>query len=171
MTEDDKGTFTQALTGLAMALDREIETPMLLAYWSAIKHLSLDEFESTCVRCLQRMRFFPKPVEFLEMAGGKTPDGQAMDAWPAVLAALRSSSYPADPAAAEAVRNMGGPKQLGASDEEWLAVWGRKQFEEIYKNILAGAPAKGLPAHPDAKKLTGGAAEMIGALSERMGME
>ncbi|MFA5340570.1 MAG: DUF6475 domain-containing protein, partial [Clostridia bacterium] len=93
--------------------------------------------ENAFKKIIQSCRFFPKPVDFIEILNGKKQD-QATIAWIEVLGAVKSiGNYQSvkfsNPVIHSVINAMGGWENLAATmtiDEE---KWKQKEFEKLYQ--------------------------------------
>jgi len=69
MTAQDKRRFAQVMAGAAEVFGSEITKPKLHLYFECLSHLPIERVEQALMRAVQRLKFFPKPVEILELAG------------------------------------------------------------------------------------------------------
>lgn len=84
--------FSQVVTVLEAAFDKELSQPAKDAYWIALEDLSIDEVEIAGQYALRQCRFFPKPAELRELVQG-TSDDAAMKAWTELLHAFLKAGY------------------------------------------------------------------------------
>jgi len=69
MNQEDTATFAMAMTGAAEVLGGELTKPKLAIYFKALEHLPFEVVERGLMRAIRELRFFPKPVEVLELCG------------------------------------------------------------------------------------------------------
>ena len=129
-------------------------------YWEALRGLDPDDIRAAFAVAWRRFPdWFPSAGQLL--AAIDDTDGKADEAWPELLRlARRSSGDHTDPVARAAIARMGGGCALGQMRSDELHVWGRKQFRELYRDIVRerqreraraalsapGGPAAALPA-------------------------
>lgn len=67
--------FKKYMAGLAEIFDKKISDILSDIYWNALKNFSDEECKIAFNRAMVECKFFPKPVELIEMMGsGKTED-------------------------------------------------------------------------------------------------
>lgn len=144
----DENRFRELMTVLGEIHDRQITRLLLDVYWRILEPFP----DEACIRAFHeligRVKFFPKPAEFLELLEVRRGD-QATSAWLEVIAALkRYGTYRsvrfADPVIHSAIEAMGGWVRLGLMEERERP-WRQKEFERLYA-ILAGRDG-GHPAY------------------------
>lgn len=156
-----KQKFAEVIMALAAIHDKEVDKATLQGYWLALGELEIERLQEAATVAARTLKFFPKPAELLELAGGESVEDRAKLAWVEVSKAAKSSSWPKDPLAAEAVRHMGGPRRLGQMKTDEFEVWGRKQFEEIYASLSVRVRREGLPPHPETEALPEGKVKQL----------
>lgn len=78
MDGSDFGRFRAVMTGLAKVYDREIDGPLLDAYWLALRDWSLDDFERAAGHLLATSPFMPRPAAFRALRdAGRLTAGEA----------------------------------------------------------------------------------------------
>lgn len=148
MTEQDKPQFATALFGLAELLNGKLTDAGLEMYFQALKRFPLAQVEAAANQLVLTMKFFPKPVEFIEAIEG-APDDRAAKAWDLFVAAVRlggswKSVYAEDGALLLTVQVVYGSwlkacEMLPAVADPMFTAH-RKQFIASYST----APAKGV---------------------------
>ncbi len=114
---------------------RQISQPLLDLYWKVLEPFPDEQCEIAFKRVLLDGRFFPKPVDFLEVLQGRTQDVAALR-WVEVVKALKKiGAYESvtftDAAINSTIEAMGGWIRLGdmlEDDEKWKG----KEFERLY---------------------------------------
>jgi len=140
--------FKEYMTILCELHDRVLSDMMKDLYWKILEPFSDEQCEAAFKEIIYSSRFFPKPVDFVEILRGKKAD-RATEAWIEVLNAIkRIGNYEsvkfADPVIHSVLQVMGGWDELAATmtvDEE---KWKQKEFERLYE-VIAGRGGK----HPD----------------------
>lgn len=147
MEDRDLETFAATLGTLAIGLRHDLsENPGELDfYWTALKDLTIEQFNEACNRAGRECKFFPKVAVLRDLAGVMTAAELANVAWSqvtdAVIAHGRDDVDFDDKAINAAIHSMGGWQQLCNSKEEWFNNWGAKQFREAYTAYAS----KGVP--------------------------
>ena len=73
MTESDFKRFSRALGTLAEVHDKKMSPTLIKTYFSALSKLNIVQVEKAISRAITSTRFFPKPVELIELAVGAEP--------------------------------------------------------------------------------------------------
>jgi hypothetical protein len=136
---NDREKFLKNMALICDMNDRKISEPLTDLYWKILEPFTDEECENAFKKIIQTCRFFPKPVDFMEILKGKKQD-QATIAWIEVLNAVkRIGNYESvkftDPVIHSVINVMGGWDQLAATmttDEE---KWKQKEFERLYEVI------------------------------------
>ena len=126
MANRRKLEFGETITKMAAIHGVEVDKAMLAGYWDALESMGQESLDRAVREANRTLKWFPKPAELIELAGGLGSEHRARLAWAEVALAAKSSSWPIDPMAVKAVAHMGGPSRLGAMKETELEVWGRK---------------------------------------------
>ena len=123
MNTDDFPRFRSVLAGMAKLYERELDGPLLDAYWLALGDWSLGDFEQASRRLMATSRFMPRPADYHELrkqAGAMT----AGEAWAAALEHVRRGRHhdgiKAAPDVERAVAAIGGWRALGHTPEDEL---------------------------------------------------
>jgi hypothetical protein len=108
MQLDDRDAFFEALTTLAETFDKKISPQLMALYFEVLTDYSLEVLQVAMGQAMTMLRWFPKPVELIELMDGR-PEEHAEQAWTQVYAALNSagtyrSLYCADAVTAETIR-------------------------------------------------------------------
>ena len=109
------------------------------AYWSALGGFPADDLRRVFHTAWQRFPdWMPSAGQLLSLVqGSKDWRVKAAESWPEVLRlAQRSSGDHSDPVAREAIKRMGGGKRLGQMSWDDLNVWGKKEFEQTYAELV-----------------------------------
>lgn len=141
MEKQHKPRFLQSLEALAELYQRELSAAAIEMWWRAMAHIPVAAFEAAVAKAAITCDRFPLPVKIRELAGEMAAGERAVMAWAAMRRAARThGSYRSidfdDPLINATVRNMGGWIQICATDEKDFDVWGRKEFERIYKALM-----------------------------------
>ncbi len=137
MTNEVK--FREYMAALGELHDRKISDMLLSLYWKALEPFSDEACEMAFRELIFSTKFFPKPVELIEiMQCGK--ESRSLNAWIETVSAIRChGNYVSirfdDPVIHSVIKFMGGWQSTG----DWMDVdlkWKQKEFERLY-NILA----------------------------------
>lgn len=154
MTDADRPRFAAVLTALGEVYDREVTPTLAGVYYAALAEYDIATVERVAQQAIQTCRFFPKPAELRELAGGRVED-QAELAWVALLDRFRADAWraalPDDPITQALVRVHWGSIEAAA---DW---WARcpdvelhvkhQDFVRLYA-LYAQRPAHERPALP-----------------------
>jgi len=130
--------FMELMTGLGELFDKTISDPLKNIYWKILEPFPDEDCEKAFNQIIATCKFFPKPVEFLEILRGRSEDDSTR-AWILVDEAMRkhgnySSLDFGEPKIHRIVEMLGGWDYLGTiTEEEWK--WKRKEFESLYQAI------------------------------------
>jgi hypothetical protein len=88
MQQTDFQRFKALMNGMAKLYERELDGPVLDAYWLALRNWELADFEAGAAHLMRTSTFMPRPADFetLRKAGRPT----AGEAWASVLASVRA---------------------------------------------------------------------------------
>ena len=148
---EDKKRFIGNLMGLAEILGTELSELKADFYWKTLSPYSDDAVETVIISAARTLKFFPKPVELIELIEGKTGD-RALLAWEQLLGAIKShGSYASvvfgDGKIAQSVELMGGWLQVCAMTEDETK-WRFQEFTKIYSGLNGNvAPKKLIGRH------------------------
>jgi hypothetical protein len=92
MTEQDRKAFDAALMGLAVIFDKTLSDQILDAYFSALARFDWERVNRGLNAALTACKFFPKPVELIELIEGSQDDHSAK-AWQLLMEALEKGGY------------------------------------------------------------------------------
>lgn len=137
----DTERFSEGMLVLGEAFGIEISNLKLKAYAQALSDFSDEQVEFAMVQALKSCRFFPKPVELMELIEGKKQDHAEL-AWGKLLDAMgRIGRYQSvlfeDPKIAKVVQLMGAWQKICESEEKVLQ-FVRKDFVSIYASLPGG---------------------------------
>jgi hypothetical protein len=158
VNDSHRPAFAKGIGALALSFGRPIDQPLLEAYWLLLRDLDLEQFVAAVVAAGKTLKWFPKPVEILELAGAGPTATAALrkaaiaQAWEAVRTAMDRYDYTHSvdfgPLVNAVIRNLGGWQYLCSRSLRDL-VWDRKKFEELYEAFavsrceLRGDPLSG----------------------------
>jgi hypothetical protein len=138
----DKERFDRNLTGLAEMFDKELSEFVIMAYQQALSRFNDDQIERAMMAAAFSLKFFPKPVELIELIEGKSQD-RAIVAWDTLLTSIRRyGSYQsilfADSKITKTVELMGGWLQVCATTEDETK-YRMTDFLKIYQGLNGNA--------------------------------
>ena len=140
MESADKNRFVEALAALREVLGGQpLSQAAIRGYWIALSGLSYAQYELACKRAMQSLKWFPKPVELIELATG-TESQKTEAAWLELQRALDAYGSHheimiADPALALTIKSMGGLGVI-ANRPTKEQNWARKEFGQAYESHL-----------------------------------
>jgi len=128
--------FKEYMTMLCELHDKILSDMMKDLYWKVLEPFNDEQCEDAFKELIYSTRFFPKPVDLIEILQGKKQD-QATLAWLDVLGAVKAvGNYKSvkfsNPAIHSVINAMGGWPQLcmmESKDEKWK----QKEFERLYE--------------------------------------
>lgn len=158
MTDDDKTQFADSISALQIAFGQQAGTDVTAAYWQFLKDIPLADFRRAVGSAGRTLRWFPKPSELRDLAGARTIEATAAEAWGAVRAAIDKHDYTDSvdfgPLVNAVIRNLGGWQGLCAARLTDLDVWRRKEFLRVYEAFSSLDPQT-LSGHPHRGELDG----------------
>ena len=129
---------------MAETFEKTLSPLLLTVYQRALAQFSDDEIEKAMMTALVTLKWFPKPIELIELINGKGED-QALMAWDTVLTAMQrygpgDSLLFEDGRIGKCIELMGGWIQfnLMTLEEE---KWRRAEFLRLYQ-AMPDTPAK-----------------------------
>lgn len=141
MTEQDKAQFMQAMTGASEVLGGEMTKPKLAMYFKALEHLPMERVEQALMRAVRELKFFPKPVELLDLMGAgrvNLADMALCESAKAIEALEKVGAYSSvtfdDPVTMAVIeRGFGGWPEFSQSVRSEGAKWITKDFCRLYE--------------------------------------
>lgn len=108
MTADDFSRFRSVLAGMSKLYERELDAPLLDAYWLALRDWPLAEFEQAAGHLMRSARFMPRPADFTDLR--KAARMTSSEAFAVALQHGRGAwrAGPAVPEVERAVQGIGG---------------------------------------------------------------
>lgn len=132
---NDEKRFKENMATLATVFNVDLTPFMITNYWEIFKGYDDDQFSHAVKQYLIRGKFFPKPVELIELIDGDQ-NQVAAEAWEVVLKGLRDSQNVVfSPEINRTVEMLGGAEYLGRMHERDLE-FKRNQFMEIYQSVV-----------------------------------
>jgi len=146
----DESKFKEYLTALCEIHDKQISPLLASLYWKVLEPFTDEECEKAFKALIYKSRFFPKPVEFVEIIKGTSSD-QATSAWLEVLATVKrvgqyQSVMFSDPLIHSVIESMGGWVRLAGGMKTDEEIWKQKEFERLY-NVLSKNPRDKMPSY------------------------
>lgn len=131
--------FKEYLATLCELHDRTMSKLLTDLYWKVLGPFTDEQCEKAFKELIYSSKFFPKPVDFIEVLRGKN-ENRATEAWLIVLESVRRiGNYQSvkfnDPVIHSVVQAMGGWPQL-CTMEMAEEKWKQKEFERLYEVIL-----------------------------------
>lgn len=136
MTEQDNERFMALLIPLSSVYGVEMPEEQIVGYWVALKpYLSIDEFERAVGLAMANLKWFPKPVELIEMI----KPSKSLQAWEifskVARGYVRNSIDFQDKTINATVRSLGGLKIASDKDPDTFYTFYRKAFLEAYTKL------------------------------------
>jgi hypothetical protein len=134
----DFARFHAVMTGMAKVYERELDGPLLDAYWLCLRDWSLADFEAAAAHLMRSARFMPRPADFndLRKAAGKT---LAAEAW-------FTAGTSADPVANRAMHIATQGRYVGHIPLDELP-WVQKRFLQVYDEMQDVGEARAALPH------------------------
>jgi hypothetical protein len=160
----DRLSFAKLISGLAVALGRELSEAAIEIYWNALARFSDEQINEAINAAAQTCKFFPKPVELIELVEGNREE-RATAAWDSLLTAIqRHGNYASvmfeDPKIARCVQMMGGwgkVCQTPVEDTKWACI----EFVKLYRSLTHDPPAEKLIGITEQSLANGGHEDRI----------
>lgn len=92
MVDSDDIVFAGHLAGLAEALAAPLSQAQITAYFGALRKYELESVVRAINEALITLRWFPKPVELIDLIEG-APSEQSLQAWHLVTDAIQRGGY------------------------------------------------------------------------------
>ena len=141
MDKKDKKRFCELLITTAELFEKDLSTPILNLYFTALENFSIDQVEKALGKVIMLCKFFPKPVEIIELipgGPGNLADTAQVQADIVVNAIKKigpyQSVYFSDPVTTAVIqRCFGGWIQICTETMEADLKWFRKDFVSYYQ--------------------------------------
>lgn len=144
MDVDEKKRFSRAFGTLNELFDRKTSLLLTNAYFNSLSRFSIEEVELAISTAITKCRFFPKPVELIEMIEGPTKDVMtkdiALEQVEDVMQQLRNIGSWGTPVFKDPITN-----RLMSSRWTWKSIcsmteeehtWWAKEFIEAYQSSV-----------------------------------
>lgn len=155
MQDRDREAFLAAINTLCGTFRVEATEALLDGYWLALEDVEAGAVKAAVGRALRTCERMPAPADLRKLIG-ESGAVAAMDAWDAVVRAIRSlgSHRTVDFGLVvnATVRNLGGWRQICMTDSDELHSFVRKRFEETF-TAMSQRPAEHLSGAPLAGEL------------------
>ena len=146
---NDARKFKEYMTVLCELFDKPVSGMLTSVYWKALQPFTDDECKRAFEAVMAQSRFFPKPVDFIEILRGKAED-RAAAAWIKVVEAVRRigpwQSVAFDDPVIHSVFKFWGGWPVVANWQEAELKWKQKEFERLY-GIMATGGGGGHPSY------------------------
>ncbi|MBU4317111.1 MAG: hypothetical protein KKF30_07535 [Proteobacteria bacterium] len=142
MDNNDFNDFANAMGSLAEIHGKEISPTLMKTYFKLFSNFSIEQIQKGVADAMLSLKYFPKPVELIELISGKPEDIAEVEV-SKVLQAIRQygaySSICFDNPVTMAVILQGFGGWIKMCDElvEHEAKWFRKDFVKIYQAYAA----------------------------------
>lgn len=146
----NESKFKEYLTALCEIHDKKISPLLASLYWKVLEPFTDEQCERAFKSLIYESRFFPKPVEFVEIIRGTNNDN-ATRAWLEVLETVKrvghyQSVMFSDPLIHSVIESMGGWVRLAGGMKADEEIWKQKEFERLY-NVLSKNPRDKMPSY------------------------
>ena len=130
MQPADRKRFQAIMAGMAKVYEREIDAPLLDAYWLALRTWDLGDFESAAGHLIGTSKFMPRPADFNDLRRAAEPT--AGEAW-----ALALSGTALEPGSriARAAAIVGGQQRMRMADIERDLPHIQRRFLAVYAEL------------------------------------
>ena len=164
-----------AVAALAELFKRELSPGALKLYVAALKgvppELVVAALEVAAVEC----KFFPLPFEIRKLAGVKSDEEHAVEAWDEVLSAISIGPYKwvdfADGTINATIRNLGGwPSFMSRFSDADSEKWARHEFIKTYQAFRNSGTVAG-PLTGLSEKKVGPYGELVDPVPIRIGTD
>jgi len=154
MQVSDFAVFRALMTGLGKVYEREIDEPLLDAYWLALELWSIEDFSAAAKHLMRCGRFFPRPSDFEDLRRSAT-QRDAVEAWETArriarnaisLGRVRTDVTCGDPLIDRAVAAIGGYGTIALCDSAWMHALERR-FLDAYSESRDVHDARAALAH------------------------
>ena len=152
MKNKNKKEFLKFMAVLSVTFDKEITEMLSEIYWNVLKEMDIKSFIYACSMAVKTLKFFPKPIELLEIING-SPQDKSLMALLKVEKAISNHGYYYsvefdDPLIHLTVENMGGWMQICCiTIDDWK--YRKQEFINIYNSLSKRPVSENIP------KLTG----------------
>jgi hypothetical protein len=150
-----------AVTALAELFKRELSPGALKLYVAALNgippEIVIAALEVAAVEC----KFFPLPFEIRQLAGVRSDDEHAVEAWAEVLDSISLGPYKwvefDDGTINATIRNLGGwPTFLARFTDAAAEKWARQEFVKTYASLRNSGSVAGVLTGLSEKEVDGG---------------
>lgn len=140
MQPSDRERFQAVMTGMAKVYEREIDAPLLDAYWLSLRDWCLADFEQAAGHLMANEKFMPRPADFNELRKAGRPT--AGEAWIKAVKSCTTARIPGghvggssgDPLIDRVVNAIGGYGAIAMCNLDKLPFMERR-FCEHYEEI------------------------------------
>lgn len=160
----DRLEFGKRMVALADVLGAQMSEAKLCLYEEVLNRFNDEQLFAAISRAASTLRFFPKPVELIELIEGKKED-QAALAWEVLLDTMQHvGAYKSilfeDGRIARVVRSMGGWEKVCHSETKQLQ-FQRNEFIKTFRELPNDSPAEVLDGIGDLMLATSGYGDRI----------
>lgn len=132
--------FKQYMAALSEIHGKELTALLNSLYWKTLEPFTDQECDAAFKELIFSAKYFPKPVDFLEILSGKKED-QAARAWIKVVKAIRKvgnyESVKFDDPVIHSVFEFWGGWGVTANWKDNDLKWKQKEFEKMYTIMAA----------------------------------
>ena len=162
MHVSDFAAFRALMTGLGKVYEREIDEPLLDAYWLALEDWNVADFSAAAKHLMRCGRFFPRPSDFEDLRRSAT-QRDAVEVWETAritarnaisLGRVRTDVTSGDPVIDRAAATIGGYGAIAMCESAWLHALERR-FLDAYRESRGVAEARAALPHLASQDLCG----------------
>jgi hypothetical protein len=130
MQQTDFQSFKALMNGMAKLYERELDGPVLDAYWLALRNWELADFQAASGQLMRTSKFMPRPADFEELRRAARPT--AGEAWALARASWRAGEGTSgDDLIDRVVQMLGGFGAIGHMQSDQMPFLERR-FAEHY---------------------------------------
>ena len=138
MNNNDFNDFANAMGSLAEIHSKEISPTLMKTYFKLFFQFSIEQIQKAVSEAMLTLKYFPKPVELIELIQGKLEDKAEIELSKVVNAIRRHGAYSSivfdDPVTMAVIQNgFGGWIKLCDELLEHELKWFRKDFLRIWQ--------------------------------------
>jgi len=135
-----KEMIIKYITVLSEMHNKKPSEALQMIYIKVLQGFEYKQLEAAFDSIVKTAKFFPKPVEIINLITGGQED-RSLTAWYKVSTAIKKHGHYStidfgDPLIVRAITLLGGWSQICGTNSDDM-VWVQKEFERVYKNLIA----------------------------------
>lgn len=171
----DRPIIETAIVALAELYNRQLTPGALKLYVNSLEGIPLEVIASAIEHISDNCQFFPMPVEFRRLAGDRSDEDHATEAWDEVLSATSCGPYKwvdfADGTINATICHLGGwPSFVSRFADAESEKWARQDFIKTYKSVRNSGTVAG-PLTGLSEKTVGLYGELVDPTPIRIGTD